>query len=119
MPAVISDLKPYREYKESGLAWLGRVPEHWEVRRLRQLIKGRLTYGANAAAEFTNRDWPRYIRITDFSADGSLRDETFRSLPPGIARDYLVDPGDILLARSGATVGKAFLLSTAQYSDSL
>jgi type I restriction enzyme S subunit len=107
---MIADLKPYPEYNESGLPWLGRLPGHWGLRRLRHLIKGRLTYGANAAAEFTNPDWPRYIRITDFRADGSLKADTFRSLPPNIACDYMVDPGDILLARSGATVGKAFLV---------
>jgi type I restriction enzyme S subunit len=107
---MIADLKPYPECNESGLPWLGRVPGHWELRRLRHLIKGRLTYGANAAAEFTNPDWPRYIRITDFRADGSLKADTFRSLPPNMACDYMVDPGDILLARSGATVGKAFLV---------
>ncbi|WP_181404587.1 hypothetical protein [Asticcacaulis tiandongensis] len=27
-------LKPYPAYKDSGVAWLGRVPEHWELRRL-------------------------------------------------------------------------------------
>ena len=102
--------KPYPAYKPSGVEWLGDVPEHWAVRRLRHLIKGRLTYGANAAAEFSNSDWPRYIRITDFRIDGSLKPDTFRSLPPAIASDYIVDPGDILLARSGATVGKAFLV---------
>ena len=29
---MIADLKPYAEYKESGLPWLGRVPGHWDVR---------------------------------------------------------------------------------------
>jgi type I restriction enzyme, S subunit len=29
---VISDLKPYEAYKESGQPWLGRVPTHWDVR---------------------------------------------------------------------------------------
>ena len=28
---MITDLKPYAEYKESGLPWLGQVPGHWEV----------------------------------------------------------------------------------------
>ena len=27
-------LKPYRAYRESGVEWLGEVPEHWEVRRM-------------------------------------------------------------------------------------
>lgn len=108
--AVTRGLDPNVRLKPSGVPWLGDIPQHWEVRRLRHLIKGRLTYGANAAAEFANPDWPRYIRITDFRADGSLKNDTFRSLPPVVASDYMVNPGDILFARSGATVGKAFLV---------
>ena len=26
---MITDLKPYAEFKESGLPWLGQVPRHW------------------------------------------------------------------------------------------
>ena len=29
---MIADLKPYQTYKESGLSWLGEVPDHWETR---------------------------------------------------------------------------------------
>ena len=32
---MIAYLKPYSEMKNSGVPWLGEVPEHWEVRRLR------------------------------------------------------------------------------------
>ena len=108
--AVTRGLDPNVRLKPSGAEWLGDVPEHWEVRRLRYLIRGRLTYGANAAAEHTDPAWPRYLRITDFSKNGTLRKDTFRSLPLQTAKDYLVEPGDVLLARSGATVGKAFLV---------
>ena len=110
--AVTRGLNPDVPLKPSGVDWLGDVPAHWEVRRLRYLIEGNLTYGANAAAEHDNPNWPRYLRITDFALDGTLRDDTFRSLPPEVARDYLVKPGDLLLARSGATVGKAFLVTS-------
>lgn len=30
---VTHDLKPYPAYKDSGLPWLGEVPEHWEIQR--------------------------------------------------------------------------------------
>jgi len=110
--AVTRGLDPSVPLKPSGIPWPGDIPQHWEVRRLRHLITGKLKYGANAAAEFDNPNWPRYIRITDFRIDGSLRPNTFRSLPPDIARDYALEPGDLLLARSGATVGKAFLVRT-------
>ena len=38
---MIADLKPYASYKESGLSWLGRVPEHWEVARSKRLFAQR------------------------------------------------------------------------------
>ena len=38
---MITDLKPYAEYKESGSKWLGAVPATWEVRNLRTLISKR------------------------------------------------------------------------------
>lgn len=41
--------------------------------------------------------------------DGKLREDTFRSLPREIARKALLEPNDVLFARSGATVGKTFM----------
>ncbi|HEX3048469.1 MAG TPA: restriction endonuclease subunit S [Bacillota bacterium] len=32
------NLKPYPEYKESGVPWLGKVPGHWEVRKFRTIL---------------------------------------------------------------------------------
>lgn len=110
--AVTRGLNPNVPLKASGIPWLGDIPQHWETRRLRFCIKSKLAYGANESAEFDNPDWPRYLRITDFRSDGTLKPDTFRSLPPHIAKDYPVADGDILFARSGATVGKAFLVRT-------
>jgi restriction endonuclease S subunit len=75
---------------------------------LKYLTKEKLKYGANESAEQENHKHPRYIRITDFGEDGKLRDDTFKSLPYEVAEDYLLEDGDILFARSGATVGKTF-----------
>ncbi|MCX6546397.1 MAG: restriction endonuclease subunit S [Acidobacteria bacterium] len=36
---MIADLKPYPEYKESGLPWLGRVPRHWQPMRLKRILR--------------------------------------------------------------------------------
>ena len=35
---MINDLKPYPSMKDSGLPWLGELPEHWEVHKLRNLL---------------------------------------------------------------------------------
>jgi type I restriction enzyme S subunit len=107
--AVTKGLDPSAPMKDSGVEWLGEVPAHWKAKRLKFVIAEPLKYGANEAAELTDTDLPRYIRITDVNEDGTLREETFRSLPQDVARNYLLSDGDVLLARSGATVGKSFI----------
>lgn len=107
--AVTKGLDPSVPMKDSKAAWLGDIPRHWEAKRLKFVISEPLKYGANEAAELTDPELPRYIRITDVNDDGSLREETFRSLSDEVADGYLLSDGDILLARSGATVGKSFI----------
>lgn len=108
--AVTKGLDPTARTKPSDIPWLGNVPAHWEVAPLKYLLQEPLKYGANESAEFDDPTWPRYLRITDFELDGALKTHTFRSLPPQIAAAYLVEPGDVLFARSGATVGKTFIV---------
>jgi type I restriction enzyme S subunit len=46
---MIDGLKPNPAMKDSGVPWLGDVPEHWEVRRLKWIC--RLAYGDALAAD--------------------------------------------------------------------
>jgi type I restriction enzyme S subunit len=106
---ITRGLNPEVSLKPSQFDWLGDIPEHWEERRLKYLTHEPLAYGANEVALEENPDWPRFVRITDINEDGSLRGDTFRSLPPDIAEPFLLENGDVLFARSGATVGKTFI----------
>ena len=124
---MLEDLKAYRsaiiseavtkgldkdvEMKDSGIDWLGMIPAKWDCSSLKRFLSQPLQYGANESAESTNPDWPRYIRITDIDEYGNLRDETFKSLDPEKANDYLLEKGDVLFARSGATVGKTYIFN--------
>jgi len=38
---MIENLKPYPQYKDSGLPWLGEVPSHWETARSKRLFRQR------------------------------------------------------------------------------
>lgn len=123
--AMVSDLTAYRSaviseavtrgldksapMRDSGIDWIGQIPEHWQCAPFKYFLSQPLQYGANEPAEADNREWPRYIRITDINEVGTLKDETFKSLEPEKAKDYLLEKGDILFARSGATVGKTYL----------
>jgi type I restriction enzyme, S subunit len=92
--------------KRAGLARLGESPAHWRVTRLKFIRSGTFLYGAGEPAAGADRNCPRYIRITDLAEDGALRADTFQSLPEHLAAPYLLQDGDVLFARSGATVGK-------------
>lgn len=109
--AVTKGLNPNVEMKDSGVEWIGKIPASWDVVHLKRILRERMQYGANEPAESDDTTYPRYIRITDITANGELRPETFKSLEPSKAKDYLLDKGDILFARSGATVGKTFLFN--------
>jgi type I restriction enzyme S subunit len=71
---VIADLKPYPEYKDSGLPWLGKVPGHWEQMRLKYVFKriiggstpasGNLKYWNGDVTWITPADVSRSIYIT-------------------------------------------------------
>jgi type I restriction enzyme S subunit len=112
--AVTKGLDPKVKMKDSDIEWLGEIPEHWEVKRLKHLVKIPLKYGANESAEDEILEDPRYIRITDFGNDGKLRKNTFKSLSFEKAENFLLEEGDILFARSGATVGKTFFFKDFQ-----
>lgn len=114
--ALISDtvtrgLNPNVPLKESGIQWLGQIPEGWKIVPLKFLLASGMMYGANESADEPNMEWPRYIRITDIAENGSLKDETYMSLSPDKAADYMLQKGDILFARSGATVGKTYMFN--------
>lgn len=38
-------LKPYPEYKESGVPWLGKIPKHWELMKMKYLFRERSEKG--------------------------------------------------------------------------
>jgi len=47
--SLIGKWKTYPAYKDSGMEWLGEIPEHWEVRRLKYIA--RLSYGDSLPAD--------------------------------------------------------------------
>ena len=99
MPA---ELWPYPGYRDSGVEWLGRVPEHWDVRRLGattdRIVAG--TWGS----EPTGRDDIVCVRVADFDRqrlDVDLRKPTLRSVPVSERQRRRLDAGDLLLEKSG------------------
>lgn len=95
--------------EKTNCLWIPEVRKGWKIKPLKRMLAQKLKYGANESAENENENEPRYIRITDFGDDGLLKSDTFKSLPKEVAKPYMLQEGDVLFARSGATVGKTFL----------
>lgn len=87
---------------------LTSLPAEWNRKRLRYLSSRPIRNGLGEAANSDDPDNPRYIRITDIAGPRHLRQDTFRSLPPEVARDAKVHEHDILISAVGATYGKSY-----------
>ena len=99
--------QPYSAYKPSGIEWLGPVPAHWEIRRLKTLCSQAGLYGANIPASQYAESGIRFIRITDITEQGELRSGGV-FIDKELADGYVLAEGDLLVSRSG-TVGRGFL----------
>ena len=63
-------LKPYPGYKDSGVEWLGEVPEHWKVNRLKLHIK--LNPSKKEISHFSKDTELSFIPMDNVGIDGSL-----------------------------------------------
>ncbi len=92
----------YPAYKDSGVEWLGEVPAHWEVRRLRNTAKScqNGTWGADPNGD----DDAICVRVADFDRlrfSVRLTEPTFRSIPRSEFAHKRLACGDLLLEKSG------------------
>ena len=81
----------------------------YEKRCLEDISMRKGEYGSGASAGEYDISLPRYVRITDINDNGKLTNTPVSpNNEPNIDK-YTLTNGDILFARSGATVGKTYL----------
>lgn len=93
-------------YKQTEV---GVIPKDWEISQLRDLLKTPPKYGINAPAVPLEGKLPVYIRITDISEDGYFKPSEKVGVKSQFSSQYQLANGDIVLARTGASVGKSYL----------
>jgi type I restriction enzyme S subunit len=92
----------YPAYKPSGVEWLGEVPEHWEVIRLKNVLRCRITDGPHTTPEFIEEGIP-FLSV-DGIQDGELRFEGCRYIS---AEDHEEFSRKARPARDDILMGKA------------
>lgn len=93
-------------YKQTEV---GVIPEDWSVRRLSDCLASPPDYGINAPAVPFSDNLPVYIRITDITQDGRFSPEKLVSVKSTRADKYYLNEGELVFARTGASVGKSYM----------
>ena len=107
--AVTKGIRGDRPMEDSGIEWIGEIANEFAVYKFKYLLKTPMQYGANEAGITFDKTLPRYIRITDITSDGQLKQDNRLCIEDTVAKPYILQDGDLLFARSGGTVGKSFL----------
>ncbi len=122
----------YERYKDSGVEWLGKVPEHWQVRRLRysaRLVTEKATQQTNPLALENIESWTGRLlpSETKFEGDGTsyrIGDLLFGKLRPYLAKAYLAESegeavGDFHVMRPSPFISGRFLFHQLINRDSI
>lgn len=91
--------------KDSGVDWIGEIPENWEMARLKNEIKFVNGY-AFKSDDFTIDEGIRVIRIGDIADTIDFRGCVRAKVNNEGLATYRIQENDILIAMSGATTGK-------------
>ena len=114
---VTKGLDPDVEMKDSGVEWIGKIPRHWEVTKLKYESKSPVQYGLNIESGSYVDEGVRFLRITDITEDGSITEQGVYLEEKDVPFEYFVNKWDLLFSRSGATVGKSCVFEGEEKSS--
>ena len=111
--AVTKGLNPNVKMKDSGVDWIGEIPEHWNEIKLKYVFS-RIADGTHFSPE-TIEDGMPYITATDvrgkcidFSETKKISQKDYEALVTAGCKPQL---NDILLVKDGATTGRVGLMT--------
>lgn len=113
--AVTKGINPDVPMKDSGIEWLGRIPEHWEVNQLKHVAK-KLTDGEHISPNFQSEGMP-FLSAKDVGTRGvNIEVTKFVKFEDGVKFRKRCDPeyGDLLVVSRGATIGRTALVDTME-----
>ncbi len=113
--AVTKGLDPNAPMKDSGIEWLGKIPEHWELKKLRYI--GTCQNGINISGDSFGKGFP-FVSYGDVYNNYELPTD-IDSLVDSSRKDrenYSVRRGDVFFTRTSETIEEIGIASTS-YSD--
>jgi type I restriction enzyme S subunit len=115
--AVTKGLNPDAPMKDSGVEWLGEVPEHWDVTTIKRIVSTPVTDGPHETPEFIDEGIP-FVSAEAVSS-GRINWERIRGFiseddHKRYSQKYLPMRDDIFMVKSGATTGVSAIVDTGR-----
>lgn len=109
--AVTKGINPDVALKDSGIEWLGQIPEHWELKKLRNIGKvqtGRTPKIQNSQIDFFENGEFNWFTPSDFDGNSELMESKRKLNSEAIEKGEaeLFPENSIFLVSIGATLGK-------------
>ena len=113
--AVTKGLNPDAPMKDSGVEWLGQVPEHWNVTKfgfISNVVRGGSPRPAGDP-ELFDGDYSPWVTVAEITKDEEVYLESTESFltEKGSKQSRVFKRGTLLLSNSGATLGVPKILS--------
>ena len=109
----------YQQYKDSGFEWLGEVPSHWKVCRLKHVKANKPNafvdgpFGSNLKSIHFVDDGDVYVIESNFATTGIINEDNLKTITSNhfqtISRSE-AEVGDIIIAKIGARFGMSSIL---------
>lgn len=93
-------MKSYSNYKDSGVKWLGQIPQHWEEKKLRYFLES-----------FSEKNHPSEQLLSVVREQGVIvrditsKDENHNYIPEDLSGYKLIDKGDFAINKMKAWQG--------------
>ncbi|WP_333626177.1 restriction endonuclease subunit S [Sphingobacterium siyangense] len=102
--------------KDSGIDWIGEIPEHWEVKRLKRVLKaqGRIGFKGYSTSDLVGAEEGALVlgaSHMDWNGSLKLNDPVYLSWHKYYeSPEIMVNKGDIVIVQRGSTCGKVSLI---------
>ncbi len=110
--AVTKGLNPDVSMKDSGVEWLGEIPEHWKVKKCKQLSlikRGASPRPIDDPSFFDDDGAYSWVRISDVTASNKYLETSEQKLSElGKSKSIALEPGELFVSIC-ATVGKPII----------
>jgi len=108
-------LDPHTRFKDSGIEWLGEVPEGWDICPIKFLVSTPVTDGPHETPEilnegisFVSAEAINNGKINFDKIRGYISEEDHKRF----SKKYKPKKGDIYMVKSGATTGRIAMVET-------